>query len=328
MWTRTTGWTLPLVIGGLVAARAVRRRRRTASLQGRVALVTGGSRGLGLLLARELGRDGCRLAICARDVAELAQARADLEGRGVETLAVPCDVTDRAAVDRLVGEVTDRFGPIDLLVNNASIITVGPVQETTLEDFERVMAVNFWGAVYPTLAVLPAMLHARRGTIANITSIGGKVSIPHLLPYNCAKFAVVGFSEGLRAELRGEGVDVVTIVPGLMRTGSYLNALFKGRREREFTWFALGATLPGASMDAERAARQIVAAIRRGDAERILSLPAQVLARVHGLAPATTIEALGAVRRLLLPRPTGGEARPPPRGRTSSSGRGAASSGS
>src|SRR5450759_4776995 len=114
--------------------------------------------------------------------------------------------------------------------------------------FELAMDVMYWGVLYPTLAVLPQMREHKRGRIVNITSIGGKVSIPHLLPYNSAKFAAVGLSEGLRAELAMDGVTVTTIVPGLMRTGSHINAYFKGKQEREYTWFALGASLPVISM--------------------------------------------------------------------------------
>src|SRR5947207_4543781 len=188
----------------------------------------------------------------------------------------------------MVEEATMRFGRIDAVINNAGIIQVGPIETMTIEDFERAMAVNFWGVVYTTLAVLPSMLARRRGNIVNITSIGGKVSVPHLLPYSCAKFAAVGFSEGLRAELARDHIPVTTIVPGLMRTGGHLNALFKGDREAEFTWFSLGASLPGISMAAERAARQIVRAAKRGEAERILSLPANLLASFHGLLPGAT----------------------------------------
>jgi short-subunit dehydrogenase len=177
----------------------------------------------------------------------------------------------------------------------------------TLTDYERAMGVMFWGAVYPTLAVLPSMIERRAGRIINITSIGGKVSVPHLLPYSAAKFAAVGFSEGLRAELAGKGITVTTIVPGLMRTGGYLNARFKGRRKEEFTWFSLSSTLPLLSMNAERAARQIVTAMKRGEAERILTFPAQLLARFHGLFPGATTDVLGLVNRLVLPDADGAE---------------------
>jgi NAD(P)-dependent dehydrogenase (short-subunit alcohol dehydrogenase family) len=219
--------------------------------------------------------------------------------------AVRCSVADRMDVERFMADAMRRFGGIDLLVNNAGIIEVGPVETMSVTDFEDAMQVNFWGMIYPTLSVLPVMRAQGGGRIVNITSIGGKVSIPHLLPYNCAKFAAVAFSQGLRAEVAQDGITVVTVVPGLMRTGSYLNATFKGDTEAESTWFALGATLPGVSMDAERAARQIVRAAKRGDAEVILSVPAWLLARLHGLVPGLTVDLLRLVNQLVLPAAEG-----------------------
>jgi short-subunit dehydrogenase len=289
-----------LIAAGLgIAGAALLARRRTPDWRGRVVLITGASRGLGFLLAREFAREGCRLVLCARDAGELDRARAELTGYGAEVMTAPCDVSDRRQVEQLVEEATTRFGRIDAVINNAGIIQVGPVETMTVEDFETTMAINFWGVVYTTLAVLPSMLERSQGNIVNITSIGGKVSVPHLLPYGCAKFAAVGFSEGLRAELRAKGVKVTTIVPGLMRTGSYVNAMFKGRHEREFEWFRLGSSLPGPSMSAERAARQIVRAAKRGRAERILSTPANLLAEFHGLFPQATIAQLSLVNALL-----------------------------
>jgi NAD(P)-dependent dehydrogenase (short-subunit alcohol dehydrogenase family) len=288
-----------------VAGRALWRRVREADLRGQVALITGGSRGLGFLLARAFAREGCRVAICARDEVDVERARRQLERGGAEVLAVPCDVAERAQVEALVAATGRRFGRVDVLVNNAGFIEVGPVQTMTIQDYERALGVMFWGGVYATYAVLPQMLERKSGRIVNITSIGGKVSVPHLLPYSCAKFAAAGFSEGLRAELAREGITVVTIVPGLMRTGGTLNACFKGRREKEYTWFALGGSLPFLSMGAERAAREIVVATKRGEAERILSLPAKLLACFHGLFPEATADLLGHVNRLALPAPDG-----------------------
>src|SRR5437763_6845434 len=117
--------------------------------------------------------------------------------------------------------VAARHGRLDVVVNNAGIIEVGPQGTMSLADCQTVMGVNFWGAVHVTLAALPHLRRSSSGQILNITSIGGVVPIPHLLPYTCAKFAMVGLSEGLATELGGTGVRVTTIVPGLMRTGSY-----------------------------------------------------------------------------------------------------------
>jgi short-subunit dehydrogenase len=272
------------------------------SLGGQVVLVTGSSRGLGYLLAREFGREGCRLVLTARDQAELDRAAQDLEGQGFEVKAIKCDVSRKEEADRLIDEATLHYGRIDILVNNAGIIQVGPENTMTLENFEQAMDIIFWGTVYTTLKVLPQMRGRGSGQIVNISSIGGKVAVPHLLPYSAAKFAVTGFSEGLRAELAQAGIHVTTIVPGLMRTGSHLNAYFKGDEPKEFGWFSLGASLPVISMDAERAAAQIVEAVKLKKAERILSVPANLLARFQGLFPATTQHILTLVNQLGLPK--------------------------
>jgi NAD(P)-dependent dehydrogenase (short-subunit alcohol dehydrogenase family) len=269
------------------------------NLAGQVALVTGGSRGLGLLLARELGRHGCRVVICARDSDELETAQRDLEGRGVEVLALTADVGDPDDVDRLISEVATRYGPVDILVNNASILQVGPLHQMAPRDFIEAHQANFWGMVHPTLVALPAMLVKGRGRIVNITSIGGRMSVPHLLPYGAAKFAAVGFSEGLRAELAGQGVSVTTVVPGLMRTGSYRGAIFKEPQQAGYAWFSLAASLPVISTDAERAARGIVSAVRLGDADFTIGLPAVLASRFHGLFPGLTADLLGVVNRIL-----------------------------
>jgi short-subunit dehydrogenase len=215
----------------------------------------------------------------------------------VET--VICDVGDQQQAQHAVAEAREKFGPIDILVNNAGIISVGPILTQKLEDFREAMDVMFWGAVYTTLAVLPDMVERGRGRIVNITSIGGKVSVPHLVPYGCAKFAAVGFSEGLYAELKRYGVHVLTVVPGLMRTGSHLNAQFKGKHEKEYGWFALSGTNPLFSISVERAARQIVKATRRKQPELVIGWQAELLARSHGVAPELTLRALALVNQLL-----------------------------
>lgn len=284
---------------GLAIATALLARRRRPDLRGQVVLITGGSRGLGLAMAREFAHQGCKVAICARNRDELEEARSLLREEGAEVLPVRCDVSDRHQVNEMVHQVRAYYRQIDILVNNAGEILVAPVENTTIEDFERAMTVMFWGVVYPTLAVLPEMRARRSGRIAAITSIGGKVSVPHLLAYSCAKFAAVAFSEGLRAELAPQGIQVTTIAPGLMRTGSHVNARFKGDHESEAAWFSTAATFPLVSMNAERAARKTVAAIRVGSSEKILSVPADLLARVHGAFPGLVPNLMAIVDRLL-----------------------------
>lgn len=273
--------------------------RDSMDLEGKVVLITGGSHGLGLALARGFAGKGARLALCARTIADLEAAEADLTQAGAEVVVIPCDVADRRQVEHLIQATLDHYGHIDVLVNNAGEIRVGPVDTMTIEDFEDAMNVMFWGPVYTTLAVLPHLRKRRASRIVNITSIGGKVSIPHLLPYSCAKFAAAAFSEGMRSELQGTRIKVVTVAPGLMRTGSYLNAIFKGAEEGEAGWFSVGASMPGLAISAESAAEQIISATRTGRAERILSAPANLLSQFHGLFPGVTADLLGLVGRLL-----------------------------
>lgn len=280
--------------------------RTRDDLRGEVAVVTGASRGLGLLLARELARQGCSLIICARDPAELGRAAVRLRDDGADVASVACDVTDEDAPSRLVRAALDRYGRLDIVVSNAGIIQVGPVRETTPEHFETALDVMALAPARLALAALPVMREQGHGRIVTITSIGGKLSVPHLLPYSTAKFAAVGFSEGLRAELGRGPVTVTTVVPGLMRTGSHLQARFIGQADKEFTWFSLGASLPFISMDAERAAAQIIGAVRERRAEIILTPAGQLVSRVTGLVPGLTSEVMHLVQQLMLPAPSGG----------------------
>lgn len=292
-------------LGGVLGAALGRRlvEELTADdLNGEVAVVTGGSRGFGLLLARELARHGCEVTICARDADELDAARTWLASEGVEADTEACDVGRREQVEGMMARVLERSGRIDLLVNNAGVVSVGALPTMELDEFRRAQDVMFWGAVYPTLGVVPGMRERRHGRIVNITSIGGRVSAPHLLPYNAAKFAAVGLSEGLRAELGKDGVHVTTVVPWLMRTGSYVRGIYKDPADREFAWFSLGASLPLISVDAERAAREVVGAVRRRSAVCTIGLPALAATAFHGLFPGLTADLLGLANRFL-PRP-------------------------
>ncbi len=285
-----------LLAGAWLLSRALREDYRLA---GRVVLITGGSRGLGLVLAREAAAQGARVAICARDDDTLERARASLAGAGAEIVAVSCDLANRDSVRAAVGLVADRLGPVDVLVNNAGIIQVGPAGTMALADYQEAMAINFWGLVHATLEVLPAMLARRQGRIVNVTSIGGRIAVPHLLPYSASKFAAVGFSQGLRTELAGTGVKVVTVVPGLMRTGSPRHATFRGRHQAEYAWFSIADSLPGLSLDAETAARRILEGARRGQAEVYTQVWARAAAAANALAPGVTAGVLAGAARLL-----------------------------
>jgi short-subunit dehydrogenase len=269
------------------------------SFRGKVALVTGGSRGLGLLIARELAKEGGRVAICARDPAELEAAHEELSREGAEILAVCCDLTDPDQIRHVAAETRRMLGSIDILINNAGMIQVGPAVEMELSDFENAMALHFFAPLRLTLAVLPEMRARRSGRIVNISSIGGLVAMPHLLPYVASKFALTGLSEGTRAELAEDGVLVTTVCPGLMRTGSAIHAHLRGQADAEQGWFGFAANTRLATMSAERAARKIVAACRRGRPFLVLSLKARALLALHGLAPNMLDRLLGRASRFL-----------------------------
>lgn len=269
-------------------------------LRDRVVVIFGGSRGLGLALARELARRGARLALVARTDDDLKTAADAVEDwTGVRPLTAACDIARREAVRRAIDEITAVHGHIDVLVNDAGVLTVGPREHMREYDYQQAMDTHFWGPLHAIEAVIPIMRQRGGGRIVNISSIGGRVAFPHLLPYSASKFALVGLSDGMRAELAREGIQVSTVCPGLMRTGSHFNARVKGRYERELAWFSILDALPGLSMSASRAARRIVRAIERGERELTLGLPAKLAVLVQALAPETTAAMISLVDRML-----------------------------
>jgi NAD(P)-dependent dehydrogenase (short-subunit alcohol dehydrogenase family) len=302
MALRKTG----LLLAGCAAAFAARsywRARSRIDFPGKTVVITGGARGLGLELARIWCREGARVAICSRTARDVDAAVADLQRISRDAFGTVCDVTCPDEVDTFLSAVRQRFGRVDILVNNAGAIQVGPAEHMTLEDFQSSIQTHLWGPFHMIQAVLPEMQHRGSGHIVNIASIGGKISVPHLLPYCVGKFALVGLSNGLRHELGRYGIRVTTVCPGLMRTGSPRNASFKGSHRAEYAWFSIGASLPGLTIGSQRAAHQIVEACRFGKAEVTLSLPAKLAVRLLALFPEITALALEAIARTL-PGPT------------------------
>lgn len=288
-------------VGTLTALTAVRRARPKFDFRGKTVLITGGSRGLGLVLARQFADEGARLAVCARDADELLRAKEDLQARGAEVLTVLCDVRNQSEVNRAVETVCNHYGQIDVLINNAGVIQVAPLENQTQKDFEDAMAIHFWGAFYMMDAVLPEMKRRGAGRVVNVSSIGGKVPVPHLAPYCASKFALVGLSGAMRNELIKDNIFITTVCPGLMRTGSPTNATFKGQNEKEYAWFSISDALPFTSVSAENAAAQIVDAARTGRAELIISPQAKLAAKFNALFPELTSDVAAFANDNLLP---------------------------
>src|SRR5881397_2674978 len=269
-----------------IIARIIRTARYP--LYDKVILITGGSRGLGLVLARHVCARGGNVAIIARDPDELMRAKTDLVPRGGKVLTIECDLLDAGQIHSAVRRVIDRFGKIDVLINNAGIIEVGPIEHMTPEDFERAMRLHFWAPFELISQIVPEMRIWGGGRIVNISSIGGKVAVPHMAPYSASKFALTGFSDALLAELARDNIYVTTVAPGMMRTGSHVNAKFKGKHDIEFAWFAASAGAPLISMNADRAARKILAACRRGQPSLTLTFAARAAILGNALFPNLT----------------------------------------
>lgn len=301
--TRLLIVTAAVILGAWVVSRIWRSR---FSFADKVVLISGGSRGLGLLIARQICDEGGKVILLARDADELGRAESELTKRGGKAFSVVCDLCDRSQIQAAVARAIERFGPIDVLFNNAGIIEVGPLGDMQREDFERAMAIHFWGPLELVMAVLPSMRAQRCGRIVNISSIGGKIAVPHMASYSASKFALTGLSDALRIELAADNIQVTTVAPGMMRTGSHVNAKFKGQHDAEFAWFSLSSGLPLVSMNAGRAVRKILAACRRGQPSLTLTFSARCAIAANALFPNLTGYAMKLANRFL-PKPGEGQ---------------------
>lgn len=296
------------ILGAAFAARWVAKKvnpPRKVSLHEKVVLITGGGRGLGLILARKLARLGAMVIICGRSEETLKKAAEDLSSISERYMAIPCDITKREEVQELIRKIRQKTGSVDILINNAGITKTGPVEMMSKADFEETMDTHFWGPFYLMDEVLPDMKRKKQGHIVNIASIGSKVSFPHLLPYNTSKYALAGLSEGLTAELKKYNIHLTTVYPGFMRTGSPRNIDVKGQYRKEYSWFKVSDSLPFISMNAEKAADKIIEAMREKKRTIMLSLPVKIASAIHGIAPEFTIASFNMID-FLLPRRDGG----------------------
>ncbi|HEV2577386.1 MAG TPA: SDR family oxidoreductase [Acidobacteriaceae bacterium] len=309
----------PLFLAGLGAGFAAAAIATTRALRaapppdGAVVLVTGGGRGLGYAIASRFARRPIRLILAARDLGELHAAQAALIAehphlRPEDFYLFQGDLANPMECHRLVDESFAHFGRIDVLINNAGIIEVGPAEVQPLDAFYRAMHIHFYGPLHILWAALPRLRQQypmpgwnRRCAIVNIASIGGKVPVPHMLPYTASKFALVGFSEGLHAELRKANILVTTVCPGLMRTGGEHHAHFTGDVEAEKRWFMFGAKTPGIATTPEHAACRIYSAVTHGCAEIVITPHAWLAARVHGHCPGTSQLIAGLANEYVLP---------------------------
>ena len=280
------------------------------SYRDKIALITGGSRGLGLEIARQICARGGKVALIARDAEELLRAKTDLDRFATEVLTIQCDLLETAQIQSAVQQTLQRFGKIYILINNAGIVEIGPIEHLQFKDFDRAMRLHFWAPFILYLLVAPRM-RANGGRIVNISSIGGRIAVPHMAAYSASKFALTGFSDAIRAELARDNIFVTTVTPGLMRTGSQIHAKFKGDHSAEYKWFDWSRKIPLASISVERAARKVLNACQRGKPNLVMPWPAYFIIAANALFPNLTARIMKIVNRSMPPRvsKSGDEAR-------------------
>ena len=239
-------------------------------LSDKVAVITGASSGIGRATALALAQAGAHVALAARREAALGVVAEEVRGLGRRALVVPTDVAQQAQAEQLVSATLAHFGRLDVIVANAGIYVRGPIETLTAADFERCMAVNYFGAIYPVLAALPHLRAQGSGHIVLISSMDGKKAVRTDAPYAATKFAVAGFGDALRQDLYGTGVDVSIIFPGRVATPLIADMKIP----------AISAPI---AVDAVAAA--VVKAIRRRQAEVILPFSARFLLFADRLSP-------------------------------------------
>ena len=293
--SRRSSW--PFVLGALAGAAAMAwlvAQRHAGALTNKLVVVTGGSRGLGLLLAREFAEAGARVVIMARDAEELDSAAADLRACGVEVDTHVCDVTQRDAVRQAVFDIHSVHGPIDVLVNNAGVLHIGPSPAMTHDDMRASMDTNFWGAVNMIDAVLPGMLDRKDGRIVNICSVGGVSPVPFMLPYSASKAALNGYSLNLGYDLAPHGISVTVVHPFVMRTGGPVNGVYRGGSRRGlYAAMSLADENAALSVSPRRVARKVVRATAARDSIVFIGWRTRIVSVLQGVMP----RALAAVYR-------------------------------
>jgi 3-hydroxybutyrate dehydrogenase len=195
-------------------------------LKDKVAVVTGGGRGIGRAIAFAFAREGARVAVLARTAHQVESVATEIEGEtGVHTMHEICDVSIKESVEHAFGQVKERFGRIDLLVNNAGVAESAPLARTSDEMWDRILGVNLNGTFFCSRAALPSMIENGWGRIINIASVAGKTGAPYISAYTASKHGVVGLTRSLALEVATRGVTVNAICPGYVETAMAANAI-------------------------------------------------------------------------------------------------------
>jgi NAD(P)-dependent dehydrogenase (short-subunit alcohol dehydrogenase family) len=193
-------------------------------------LITGASQGIGKATALRFAREGYDVVLAARQADRLEAAANEVRALGQQALAIPTDVRDIEQVTAMAQQAIAHFGQIDVLINDASVYYMGPVEAASLSDWQQIINTNLWGYIHTIHTLLPHFLKRGQGTIVNISSIGGLDPIPYQVPYTTSKFAITGLTKSLRAELAPKGIHVCGIYPSFIRTRLMERGLFRGNQ--------------------------------------------------------------------------------------------------
>jgi len=252
-------------------------------LKNKGVLITGASSGIGRALAYKLAQKGVKLILSARNKQHLEDVAALIKRsfpEAPEPIVIPCDVTDSEDIKRLFSSCSQQGGDIDILINNAGIGIYGEAELISLEDFRKIMEVNYFGAVQCMLEAVAMMKKRKQGIIVNISSVAALHGVPYLSAYGASKAALMTFSQSLRAELRDTGISLMNVHPGYTKTRFFRNEKIVGEARRP----------KGPYAPAQRVAAKIVNAIIHNRHKVVLSLEGKALAVLHGIFP-------GAARR-------------------------------
>ena len=189
--------------------------------KGKTVIITGASSGIGKESAKQFAKKGAHIALISRKKEKLAKAKQELEKFKTTTEIFPCDVSDKSQVKEMARSVFEKFGSVDVLVNNAGFAVYGPASELSIEEIESQMKTNYFGMIYCIKNFLPKMLEQKSGHIVNVASVAASIGLPGIASYCASKFAMLGFSEGLKHELSGTGVGITVVSPIMVRTNFF-----------------------------------------------------------------------------------------------------------